>query len=56
MIYLYTAIAEFFGWITLILNLPPYITQSIANFFSVAAGFNEEEDEHNRKIGFKQDS
>lgn len=49
MSYLLAAIAEFFEALTFFLSFPPYITQSIANYFLAASGVNNyiEEEEEN---------
>lgn len=43
--YLFLLIAEFIDFITFLISLPPYITQSIANYFKAASGFYTEEEE-----------
>lgn len=40
--YLFLALSDFIDFVTLILSFPPYITQSISNFFKAASGFNED--------------
>ena len=40
--YLFLALSDVVDFITFILSLPPYITQSISNFLKAASGFNED--------------
>ena len=40
--YLFLVLSDFMDFITFILSFPPYITQSISNFFKAASGFNED--------------
>ena len=40
--YLFLALSDFIDFVTLTLSFPPYITQSISNFFKAASGFNED--------------
>ena len=40
--YLFLALSDFIDFVTFILSFPPYITQSISNFFKAASGFNDE--------------